>query len=120
VPELNHLIVHAKDKRASADFLAGILGVEVQPQMGPFLPVLMSNGVALDFMDSTEVLTQHYAFKLEADEWEAAHARLIEQGVQTWAAPDLSRPGEVYEEHGERGTYFADPAGHFMEILTDL
>jgi catechol 2,3-dioxygenase-like lactoylglutathione lyase family enzyme len=116
--ELNHTIVHAKDKRTSADFLAGILGLEVDPPAGPFLPVVMSNGVALDFMDTDEVLQQHYAFKLDAEEWEAAHARLLDQGVRTWADPSLSRPDAVYEHGGERGAYFMDPSGHLMEILT--
>ena len=32
---LNHLIIAAKDKDASAKFLAGILGVEAGPAMGP-------------------------------------------------------------------------------------
>jgi catechol 2,3-dioxygenase-like lactoylglutathione lyase family enzyme len=118
--ELNHTIVHAKDKRTSADFLAGILGLDVDPQQGPFLPVVMSNGVALDFMDTDEVLQQHYAFKLDAEGWEAAHARLLDQGVRTWADPNLTRPDAVYEHGGERGAYFMDPSGHLMEILTTV
>jgi len=48
---LNHLIIAAKDKDASAKFLAGILGVEAGQQWGPFRPVQTSNGVALDFVD---------------------------------------------------------------------
>jgi extradiol dioxygenase family protein len=31
MPALNHLIVHVKDKDASAEFLAGILGIEAGP-----------------------------------------------------------------------------------------
>ena len=41
---LNHIIIPAKDKDASASFLADILGVKAQPQWGPFRPVQTSNG----------------------------------------------------------------------------
>ena len=47
---LNHIIIPAKDKDASAEFLAGILGVEAGRQWGPFRPVQTSNGVTLDFV----------------------------------------------------------------------
>jgi hypothetical protein len=36
--EVNHMIIPARDKWASAQFLAGILGVVVSPQWGPFAP----------------------------------------------------------------------------------
>src|SRR5471032_3149400 len=60
--ELNHLIVPARDKQASAAFLAAILGVEAGPAWGHFMPVRTANGVTLDFVDSKDVRTQHYAF----------------------------------------------------------
>jgi len=41
--QLNHLIIPAHDKWKSARFLAGILGLEVGPEWGPFLPVRTSN-----------------------------------------------------------------------------
>ena len=44
---LNHIIIPAKDKDASAKFLASILGIEPRPQWGPFRPVQTSNGVTL-------------------------------------------------------------------------
>ena len=37
--ELNHIIVPAKEKSISAKFLAAILGLEVGPQWGPFVPL---------------------------------------------------------------------------------
>lgn len=62
--ELNHTIVAARDRRASAEYLANLLGLEVGPPYGPFLPVETSNGVTLDFMESgdPEITSQHYAF----------------------------------------------------------
>jgi len=117
--ELNHTIVHVRDQQESAEFVAAILGLETQPRSGPFLPVRMANNVALDFMHHPEPPMQHYAFKLSGDEWEAARQRLLDRGIQTWADPHMSEPGEVYEFNGEKGTYFQEPSGHLLEIITD-
>jgi len=74
--ELNHIIVSSRDKHASAAFLAGILGVEVGTAWGPFVPLPLSNGVTLDFLDTEQVHPQHCAFQLSEPEFEAALARL--------------------------------------------
>ena len=50
--ELNHVIFRAKDKWASARFLAGILGIEAGPEWGRFVPVCVANGVTIDFSDT--------------------------------------------------------------------
>ena len=50
--ELNHTIIPAKDKWASAKFLADILNLEAGPEWGHFVPVKTGNGVTLDFSDS--------------------------------------------------------------------
>ncbi|MYT19729.1 VOC family protein, partial [Streptomyces sp. SID7760] len=39
VIQLNHTVVHARDRRLSAEFLAVVLGLEVGAPFGPFLPV---------------------------------------------------------------------------------
>lgn len=74
--ELNHIIVAANDRLISAEFLAGILGLEVGAPFGPFLPVATSNGVTLDFSTSTgTITTQHYAFLVSEEEFDgASHA----------------------------------------------
>lgn len=118
--ELNHTIVHATDKRASAEFLAGLLGLEVRPQFGPFLPVVTANGVALDFADAGErgVTPQHYAFLVSEDEFDAIFGRIADAGLTYYADPHRQRPGEINHNHGGRGVYWADPDDHSMEIIT--
>jgi len=115
---LNHIIVPAKDKETSAAFLAEILGVQVQPQWGPFRPVQTSNGVTLDFVDSKDVRTQHYAFLVEEKEFDGAFERLKKSGAAFFANHDRSGPGEINHYWGGRGVYFDDPNGHWMELLT--
>ena len=61
--ELNHTIVAARDPQASAKFLAGILGLEVDPPLSHFTPVTLANGVTLDYDQSQDSIQScHYAF----------------------------------------------------------
>lgn len=118
--ELNHTIVHARDNRESAEFLAHILGLEVGTPWGPFVPVDTGNGVTLDFasIPAESIAMQHYAFLVSDDEFDAAFARIEEAGITYYADPRAQRPGEINHNHGGRGLYFMDPAGHALEILT--
>ncbi|MCQ0024639.1 VOC family protein [Streptomyces somaliensis DSM 40738] len=118
--ELNHTIVAARDRRESAEFLAHILGLEVGPEMGPFLPVQTANGVTLDFATFPEgdITSQHYAFLVSEAEFDAAFERIRQAGITYWADPRRTRPGEINRNDGGRGLYFADPSDQFMEIIT--
>jgi catechol 2,3-dioxygenase-like lactoylglutathione lyase family enzyme len=117
--ELNHTIVAAHDKEASARFLAGLLGLEVGPPYGPFLPVEIPNGVTLDFLDTEgEITPQHYAFLVSEDDFDVIFARVREAGLAYWADPYHHRPGEINHNDGGRGVYFDDPDGHRLELLT--
>jgi catechol 2,3-dioxygenase-like lactoylglutathione lyase family enzyme len=116
--QLNHIIVSAKDKKTSAEFLARILGLEVGPQWGPFLPVETANGVSLDYKDSEDPGWQHCAFLVPEEEFDAIFARIKESGARYYANPDGSGPGEINTRDGGRGVYFDDPSGHAMEVLT--
>ena len=118
--ELNHTIVHARDNRESAEFLARILGLEVGNEGGPFVPVATSNGVTLDFasIPVESITMQHYAFLISEEEFDAAFERIQQAGITYYADPQLKQPGVVNHRRGGRGLYFLDPAGHGMEILT--
>ena len=118
--ELNHTIVHARDNRESAEFLAGVLGLEVGAEWGPFVPVATGNGVTLDFASVPvgSITVQHYAFLVSEDEFDAAFERIRQGGITYYADPYRRQPGEINHHHGGRGLYFLDPAGHGMEIIT--
>ncbi|MDP5310096.1 VOC family protein [Streptomyces poriferorum] len=118
--ELNHTIVHARSNRESAEFLAHLLDLEVGTEWGPFIPVLLGNGVTLDFatIPSESIAPQHYAFLIGDAEFEVALRRIQDAGITYYADPHLKKPGEINFHHGGRGLYFMDPAGHGMEIIT--
>ncbi|HWD05161.1 MAG TPA: VOC family protein [Amycolatopsis sp.] len=115
--ELNHTIVWATDRAASAEFLAGVLGVAVGAETPPFLPLVLDNGVTLDFAEADVVAGQHYAFLVGDAEFDAAFARLTESGTPVFADPFHRTPG-INRLFGGRGLYFADADGHNMELLT--
>ncbi|WP_432824992.1 VOC family protein [Dactylosporangium sp. CA-092794] len=118
--QLNHTIVAAREKETSARFLATMLGLPVRPRFGPFVPVEVSNGVTLDFMDTggEPITPQHYAFLVTEDEFDAVFGRIQRAGVAYYADPHHDHPQEINHRDGGRGVYFDDPDGHNLEILT--
>jgi hypothetical protein len=86
---LDHTIIPARDKRASADFLAMILGLEVSEPFGPFLPVETANGVKLDFIDADpeRIDSRHYAFLVSEQDFDAIFGRIEEAGIDYFADP---------------------------------
>lgn len=118
--ELNHTIVHSRDNRESAEFLAGILGLEIGAEWGPFIAVATANGVTLDFatIPAESITPQHYAFLVSEAEFDTAYARIQELGATYYADPQRKHPGEINHNDGGRGVYFIDPSGHAMEIIT--
>jgi catechol 2,3-dioxygenase-like lactoylglutathione lyase family enzyme len=117
--QLNHTIVAARDKRRSATFLTEILGLSDATTFGPFLVVEVDNGASLDFHDTDGQITpQHYAFLIGEDDFDDIFGRIRERGLDYWADPFKSRPGEINHNDGGRGVYFDDPDGHLLEVIT--
>jgi hypothetical protein len=90
---LDHILVPAKDRIASARLLAGLLGVPWSATgIGPFAPVFVSDSLTLDF-DTCEgqfPLT-HYCFR-------------VDDSIDT--------------AHGGKIVYWSEPDGHAWEMLT--
>ena len=117
--QLNHTIVSCRDQRRSAAFLTGILGLPTATRFAHFLVVEADNGVSLDFAETTgEIASQHYAFLLGEDEFDAAFGRIRDQELPYWADPGQTQHGVINHRDGGRGVYFEDPNGHLLEIIT--
>jgi catechol 2,3-dioxygenase-like lactoylglutathione lyase family enzyme len=117
--ELNHTIVWCRDKTVSAPFLAEILGLPAPKAWGPFLMVDVSNDVSLDYHEiDGDISSQHYAFLISEAEFDEIFGRIEERGLEHWADPGMSTPGQINRNDGGRGVYFKDPDGHLLEILT--
>jgi catechol 2,3-dioxygenase-like lactoylglutathione lyase family enzyme len=118
--QLNHTIVHTRDKQEAAAFYCDILGLPEPVPYGPFLVVQCANGVSLDFADDhqREFTRQHYAFIVDDPEFDAILGRIQDRGLAYWADPSHRQEGEINTNDGGRGVYWDDPNGHNLEIIT--
>jgi catechol 2,3-dioxygenase-like lactoylglutathione lyase family enzyme len=115
----NHTIIAAKDRNESARFFRELLELREAPSWGVFTNVRLDEGVLLQFAEPpVEIQMQHYAFLVDDDLFNRAYRRLRDGRVEHWADPQMTRQGETNTEHGGRGVYFKDPAGHAIEIIT--
>ncbi|MEV0280524.1 VOC family protein [Streptomyces sp. NPDC050610] len=115
----NHTIIAAKDRDDSARFFRELLELAEAPSWGPFTNIQLSDGVLLQFAEPpVEIQMQHYAFLVDDELFDRAYRRLGERGIEYWADPRMRRSGEINNEHGGRGVYFKDPAGHAIELIT--
>ncbi|HKS90742.1 MAG TPA: VOC family protein [Tepidiformaceae bacterium] len=117
---LNHTIVPAHDKHASADFFARVMGLAVESAAGHFVPVKITDSLTFDFDNSDAFESHHYAFRVGDDEFEEILARVQSAGVAYFADPGHRRAGEFNSYNNGRGFYFSDPNGHNLEVGTRL
>jgi catechol 2,3-dioxygenase-like lactoylglutathione lyase family enzyme len=117
--ELNHTIVHTRNKEESAQFLADILGLDPPTPYGPFLVVQVHNNVSLDFIeDHGRITPQHYAFLVSEDRFDEIFGRIVARGLTYWADPFHRQANRINTNDGGRGLYWEDPNGHNLEIIT--
>jgi catechol 2,3-dioxygenase-like lactoylglutathione lyase family enzyme len=119
---LNHTIVPAHDKVASAKFFAEIFGLEVGAPMGPFAPVRVNDTLTLDFDDRERVRQHddwhHLAFQVSEEEFDAIFGRIRDAHIPFGSGPTTLDDGCINHRFGGRGVYFCDPSGHVLELLT--
>ncbi len=116
---LDHTIVHARDKDASAQFLADIFGLPAPTRLEPFAIVRIGDGTTLDFMNSQgDIAQQHYAFLVSESEFDEIFGRIRARQLTYWADPSRREQGRINTWDGGRGVYFEDPNGHLLEAIT--
>ncbi len=116
--ELNHTIVPAHDKEASARFFARVFGLRYEGSEGHFAPVKVNDSLTLDFDTNSQFETHHYAFKLSEEEFDEVFARVRAEGIPYGSGPFSAEDGKINRWGGGRGVYFRDPGGHLLELLT--
>jgi catechol 2,3-dioxygenase-like lactoylglutathione lyase family enzyme len=126
---LDHTIVPATDKVASAAFFADIFGLTVKPGQGHFAQVQVNESLTLDFADESEPWggpgfdprmgrSHHYAFHVSETEFDAIFGRVQAKGLPYGSGPYTHTDGQTYTRRGGRGFYFEDPYGHLLEVMT--
>ncbi len=116
---LDHTIVPAHDKEASARFFARLFGLEYRGPWGPFAPVKVNETLTMDFDERREQFdVLHYAFIASDDEFDAVLQRVRQEGIPFGSGPGSLEDGEINHLYGGRGFYFRDPNGHVLEVIT--
>jgi catechol 2,3-dioxygenase-like lactoylglutathione lyase family enzyme len=115
---LDHTIVPAHDKEASARFLARILGLRYEGPLSHFAPLRINDTLTLDFDNDTEFESHHYAFKVDESEFDAIFERVRVEGLAYGSGPGALDDMKINRRRGGRGFYFRDPNGHVLEVLT--
>ena len=115
---LDHTIVPAKDKFASAKFFAEIFGLNVKPGDGYFAQVQVNDSLTFDFADEPDPKSHHYAFHISEAEFDAIYDRVKSKGLPYGSGPYNHSDGQIYTRRGGRGFYFEDPNGHLLEVMT--
>lgn len=116
--ELDHTIVPAHGKVASAEFFARIFGLRYEGEASHFAPVRVNDRLTLDFDDADSFEPHHYAFKVSEAEFDRIFGRIRKEGIAYGSGPRSLDDMRINHRGGGRGVYFLDPNGHILEILT--
>jgi len=116
---LDHTIVPAHDKVASAEFFAKLFGLTYTGPMGPFAQVPVNETLTFDFDDRRERFeVHHYAFHVSDPEFDAIFARVkdadLAYGSQPWTPEDM----QVRIVREGRIVFFRDLDNHLLEVRT--
>jgi len=115
---LDHTIVPARDKVASARFFARIFGLAYDGPHSHFAPVRVNDSLTFDFDDRAQFDSNHYTFRISEAEFDAIFDRVKAEGIAYGSAPFSRADMQINHRHGGRGFYFEDPNGHVLEVLT--
>jgi catechol 2,3-dioxygenase-like lactoylglutathione lyase family enzyme len=115
---LNHTIVPAHDKEASAKFFAHIFGLDYDGAVGHFAPVRINETLTLDFDNWDHFSMHHYAFQVSDREFDAIFSRIKDAGLTYGSGPFSQEDMQINTRRSGRGVYFKDPNGHLFELLT--
>ena len=114
--QLDHTIVPARNRDASAKQLADLLGVPWGPaSVGPFAEVYINEGTTLDFQQTDEPFpVYHFCFRVGSGEFAAILERLRAAKVKFRSRVD-GPDDDAVGSYGQ--VYWTEPEGHMWEIL---
>ncbi len=118
---LDHIIVRVKDLDESVAFWTRHLGLSDEGREGPFAMLRVDASTVFQLAPWGTEGNEHFAFALDPPDFDAAFARLKEDGDaygDTFhEVGNMKGPGD---ESGARGPgrtlYFFDPNHHLLEI----
>ena len=115
---LNHTIVPARDKEASACHFAKIFGLRYDGPAGHFAPVRVNDTLTMDF-DNRDVLeSRHYAFHVKDEEFDQVVERVKAENITYGSGLRDLDDMQINTRRGGWGFYYKDLDGHVLESMT--
>ncbi|WP_029114559.1 VOC family protein [Mycobacterium sp. URHB0044] len=117
---LDHTIAPATNSRSAATFFAELMGLEVSPPSGPFLPVSINESLTFDFDERGQIAPAHFGFLVDDDTFQAMLDRLATlPAIEFGSGPEHGWDRQTSAIGGGRGVYVRDPDnGHTYELFT--
>jgi catechol 2,3-dioxygenase-like lactoylglutathione lyase family enzyme len=115
---LDHTIVPARDKAASAIYFAELFGLAAASPVGPFAPVQVNRSLTFDFDDRRPFGVHRYAFHVSDAEFDAIFGRVKARGLVFGSDPHDQENMRIRAFNGGRTVYFKELNGHLLEIRT--
>ena len=118
--QLDHLLVPAGNRNASARMLAGLLGVPwAESSIGPFSAVYVNDGLTFDFDEWPDPIPPiHYCFRVDQQEFDAILSRIRAAGIPYRSNVHGPVDNAVNTAFGGSIVYWNEPDGHQWEMLT--
>jgi len=118
--DLDHLLIPARNKIASAKLLAELLGVSwSETSVGPFSAVFVNDGLTIDFDEWPDPLPlAHYCFRVSEEEFNRILDRIKANGIPYRSSVHGPIDMKVDTTHGGSIVYWNEPDGHQWEMLT--
>lgn len=117
---LDHVMVPARNRVASAKLLAQLLSVPwSETGVGPFAPVYVNEGLTLDFDEWSDPIPRiHYCFRVDQADFDAILARIKAAGIPYRSNVHGPVDYRVNTYQGGSIVYWNEPDGHQWELLT--
>ncbi len=115
---LDHLIVPSHSPVRSAQFLADLLDVAWESEVGHFSPVYANETLTLDFAQREQFASHHYCFHVSDDEFDGIFERVRAAGIPYRSTPQGTDDMQLNTRLGGRNFYWTDSDEHIWEVLT--
>ena len=118
--QLDHVIISARNRDASAKMLADLLGVPCGPaSIGPFFAVYINDDLTLDFIETDEPFpVEHFCFRVDDNSFDNILAKIKAAGIAYRSLVHGPVNNQISTDFGGRAIYWNEPEGHQWEILT--
>jgi catechol 2,3-dioxygenase-like lactoylglutathione lyase family enzyme len=114
---LDHMTLPVLDTPTSLAFYASVFGGTEGAARGRIVGLWLNEGLELQFRSTEAVQQNHYAFRLEPEEFDAAVGRVKSLGIPYGRSRDDLNGEMLVRSNGQTSVFFRDPNGHDLEMI---